>query len=100
MRLTEEQTLIRDTARAFAREQLAPRAAAWDREARFPKEAVAEMGHDEYQRDVIRASAREAKDDAFEDVQVPPYGDHKEGIGVCSTREATGSFSEGPSRAG
>jgi alkylation response protein AidB-like acyl-CoA dehydrogenase len=44
MRLTEEQTLIRDTARAFAREQLAPRAAAWDREARFPKEAVAEMG--------------------------------------------------------
>ncbi len=44
MRLSEEQTLIRDTARAFAREQLAPRAAEWDREARFPKEAVAEMG--------------------------------------------------------
>jgi alkylation response protein AidB-like acyl-CoA dehydrogenase len=44
MRLTEEQTLIRDTARAFAREQLAPKAAEWDRESRFPKEAVAEMG--------------------------------------------------------
>jgi alkylation response protein AidB-like acyl-CoA dehydrogenase len=43
MRLTEEQTLIRDTARAFAAEKLVPNAAEWDREARFPKEAVAEM---------------------------------------------------------
>jgi alkylation response protein AidB-like acyl-CoA dehydrogenase len=44
MHLTEEQTLIRDTARAFAQEQLSPKAAEWDREARFPKEAIAEMG--------------------------------------------------------
>jgi alkylation response protein AidB-like acyl-CoA dehydrogenase len=44
MQLTEEQTLIRDTARAFARERLAPSAAEWDREARFPREAIAEMG--------------------------------------------------------
>ncbi len=44
MQLSEEQTLIRDTARAFAREQLAPKAAEWDRQSRFPKEAVAEMG--------------------------------------------------------
>ena len=44
MLLSEEQTLIRDTARDFAREQLAPNAAEWDREARFPKEAVAAMG--------------------------------------------------------
>ncbi|MDH3919942.1 MAG: acyl-CoA dehydrogenase family protein [Rhodospirillales bacterium] len=44
MHLTEEQALIRDTARAFAREQLAPKGAEWDREARFPKEAIAEMG--------------------------------------------------------
>jgi len=42
--LSEEQALIRDTARQFARERLAPHAAEWDREARFPKEAVAEMG--------------------------------------------------------
>jgi len=41
---TEEQVLIRDTARAFARECLAPHAEAWDREARFPREALAEMG--------------------------------------------------------
>jgi hypothetical protein len=41
---TEEQELIRATARQFARERLAPNAAAWDREARFPAEAVAEMG--------------------------------------------------------
>lgn len=42
--LTEEQSLIRDTARQFARERLAPHAAEWDREARFPAEAVTEMG--------------------------------------------------------
>ena len=42
--LTEEQTLIRDTARQFARDKLAPHAATWDRESRFPAEAVAEMG--------------------------------------------------------
>ena len=44
MLLNEEQTLIRDTARAFARERLAPNAADWDREARLPREALAEMG--------------------------------------------------------
>ncbi|MHA1599222.1 MAG: acyl-CoA dehydrogenase family protein [Alphaproteobacteria bacterium] len=42
--LTEEQEMIRDTARQFARERLAPHAAEWDRDERFPKEAVAEMG--------------------------------------------------------
>jgi alkylation response protein AidB-like acyl-CoA dehydrogenase len=42
--LSEEQSLIRDMARGFAREHLAPHAATWDREARFPKEALAEMG--------------------------------------------------------
>jgi alkylation response protein AidB-like acyl-CoA dehydrogenase len=44
MLLNEEQNLIRDTARAFARERLLPHAAAWDSESRFPKEAVAAMG--------------------------------------------------------
>ena len=44
MLLNEEQSLIRDTARAFARERLAPFAAGWDSEARFPKEAVVAMG--------------------------------------------------------
>jgi alkylation response protein AidB-like acyl-CoA dehydrogenase len=42
--LNETQVLIRDQARAFAAERLAPNAAAWDREARFPKEAIAAMG--------------------------------------------------------
>ncbi len=41
---TEDQAMIRDTARAFARERLAPFAAEWDRESRFPAEALAEMG--------------------------------------------------------
>ncbi|NIA72144.1 acyl-CoA dehydrogenase [Pelagibius litoralis] len=44
MLLNEEQNLIRDTARQFARAQLAPHAATWDSEARFPKEAIAAMG--------------------------------------------------------
>ncbi len=42
--LSEEQGLIRDTARAFARDALAPHAAAWDREHVFPAEALAQMG--------------------------------------------------------
>lgn len=41
---SEDQELIRDTARQFARDRLAPNAADWDREARFPKEALEEMG--------------------------------------------------------
>lgn len=41
---SEEQSLIRDTARAFARDRLAPNAEKWDREARFPREILAEMG--------------------------------------------------------
>jgi butyryl-CoA dehydrogenase len=41
---TEEQQLIRDAARSFARERLAPQAALWDRERVFPKDALAEMG--------------------------------------------------------
>ena len=44
IRLTEEQLLIRDTARQFAAATLAPNAADWDREGRFPKEALREMG--------------------------------------------------------
>src|SRR5690348_7781891 len=44
MRLTEEQLLLRDTARDIAQNLLAPHAAEWDREARFPKEALAELG--------------------------------------------------------
>jgi butyryl-CoA dehydrogenase len=44
MRLTEEQRLLRDTARNVAQNLLAPYSAEWDREARFPKEALAELG--------------------------------------------------------
>jgi alkylation response protein AidB-like acyl-CoA dehydrogenase len=43
MLLTSEQELIRDTMREFARERLAPFAAAWDRECTFPREALAEL---------------------------------------------------------
>lgn len=44
MLLTEEQAQIRDTARDFAQQQLAPFAAAWDRTGEFPREAVRAMG--------------------------------------------------------
>jgi alkylation response protein AidB-like acyl-CoA dehydrogenase len=44
MLLTDEQRQIRDTLRAFAREELAPHAPAWDREHRFPREALRALG--------------------------------------------------------
>ena len=43
MILSQEQTIIRDMARSFATERLKPFAAEWDREARFPAEAIGEM---------------------------------------------------------
>jgi butyryl-CoA dehydrogenase len=44
MILTEEQEMIRDTARDFAQRHLAPYAAEWDRTATFPRDALREMG--------------------------------------------------------
>ncbi|HEY4659112.1 MAG TPA: acyl-CoA dehydrogenase family protein, partial [Gemmatimonadaceae bacterium] len=41
MLLTTELEMIRDSVRAFARERLAPFAAQWDRDATFPREAIA-----------------------------------------------------------
>jgi len=41
---SEEQQLIRDSARSFASERLLPFAAAWDRESTFPAAALREMG--------------------------------------------------------
>ena len=52
-------------------------------------QAVAEVVHDEYQREVVRTSASEAKEDSFDDVQVPPYGDHKEVIVDVITLDST-----------
>ena len=39
MLLTQDQEMIRDAVRAFAKEQLWPHAARWDRERHFPREA-------------------------------------------------------------
>src|SRR5262247_4007891 len=39
MLLTSDQEMIRDAVRAFAREQLWPHAAQWDRDHTFPREA-------------------------------------------------------------
>ncbi len=44
MLLTEEQRQIRDTLREFARDELAPHAAAWDRDHTFPREALRTLG--------------------------------------------------------
>jgi butyryl-CoA dehydrogenase len=44
MRLTDEQRMLRDVAHDFAQRWLTPFAAERDREARFPAEAVAELG--------------------------------------------------------
>jgi alkylation response protein AidB-like acyl-CoA dehydrogenase len=42
--LTDEQREIRDMARRFADEQIAPNAAAWDRDHTFPRDLFSEMG--------------------------------------------------------
>lgn len=44
MILTEEQRMIRDMARAFAEDKVAPEAAAWERDGRIPTEVLREMG--------------------------------------------------------
>lgn len=44
MRITPEQAMLRDMARRFSAERLAPFADEWDRAAVFPAEAIAEMG--------------------------------------------------------
>lgn len=44
MPLTNEQVIIRDMARSFASEQLAPHAAVWDRDGIYPEYAVRRMG--------------------------------------------------------
>ena len=44
MILNEEQILIRDTARAFAREQVAPHVRAWEAAGEIPRPLLAEMG--------------------------------------------------------
>ncbi|HEX2103131.1 MAG TPA: acyl-CoA dehydrogenase family protein [Solirubrobacteraceae bacterium] len=42
--LTDDQREIRELARRFADEEVAPHAGAWDREHRFPKEVLAHLG--------------------------------------------------------
>lgn len=42
--ITEEQKMVVDTAQQFARDQLAPNSADWDRNSQFPAEAVRTMG--------------------------------------------------------
>ena len=44
MLLSAEQQQIRDTLRAFARDELAPHAATWDREHAFPRDALHALG--------------------------------------------------------
>ena len=44
MLLSDEQRMVRDAARTFAREQLAPHSAEWDRTAAFPRDALRAMG--------------------------------------------------------
>src|SRR5689334_22003318 len=44
MHLTETQTEIKELARSFAAEEIAPHAAQWDRDERFPVEVAHRMG--------------------------------------------------------
>lgn len=44
MILSDEEKLIRETARRFSRDRIVPFAAEWDRDAIFPKDVVSELG--------------------------------------------------------
>jgi butyryl-CoA dehydrogenase len=44
MILTQDQVMVRDMARRFAQDRLAPNVAAWDRDRAFPRALIAEMG--------------------------------------------------------
>ena len=44
MRLSDEQELIRSTARKFARAEIAPHAAAWERDGKIPRDVLTRMG--------------------------------------------------------
>ena len=44
MLLNDDQTMIRETARRFAQDHLAPHAAEWDRDQTFPAAALRTMG--------------------------------------------------------
>ncbi len=58
LELTEEQKLLRETARDFATKEVLPKAAAIDRDHRYPKELVAKMGENikvGYDRDAVDA---------------------------------------------
>jgi alkylation response protein AidB-like acyl-CoA dehydrogenase len=44
MLLTEEQRMIREAAREFARKRLSPNAAQWERQGGFPRELIGELG--------------------------------------------------------
>jgi alkylation response protein AidB-like acyl-CoA dehydrogenase len=43
MILSDQHQMIRDALREFSQQQLAPQAAAWDRERRFPREALTQL---------------------------------------------------------
>ena len=63
MLLTPEQEQIRDMLRDFARKQLAPKAAEWDRTAHFPREELRALGRVTAEL-TTQFSARHAADDA------------------------------------
>ncbi len=44
MKYSDEQIMVREMARQFARDKLAPNAAKWDQQAEFPAAAIREMG--------------------------------------------------------
>ena len=71
---TEEEILIRDMARQFAQERLKPFAADWDREHRFPAEAIAEdIAYLSRVWNVVERRGREAAScsNIYEDLSLP-----------------------------
>ncbi len=51
--------------------------------------AVADVVHDDYQRNVARTSTAQTEEDKYEDIEVPPYRKHKEVIVDVITLDST-----------
>lgn len=80
---TDEQIMVRDMARQFAAEKLAPNAAQWDEHSEFPADAIKEMGELGLLGMVVPASFQGSETDSI--AYAMALEEIASGDGACST---------------
>lgn len=83
MNYTDEQLMVRDMARQFAADKLAPFAAEWDQKCEFPKAAIREMGELGLMGMVVPESFNGAETDSI--AYAMALEEIASGDGACST---------------